>query len=112
MIFPDDDNGGALRRMAAQGDDLTKPRNIDFAVTFPDAYAAQQFAQHLRALDEVVFLHKTEADSDLPWDVIVVKNMVPTHRAITDFEDGLQLLADRWGGRNDGWGCFSEAIKH
>lgn len=28
MIYPTDPNGDTLRHMAAQGDDLTKPRNI------------------------------------------------------------------------------------
>ena len=32
MEFPDDENGDVLRRMAANGDDLTRPRNIDFTV--------------------------------------------------------------------------------
>ena len=27
MIHPDDDNGDALRRLEADGDDLTQPRN-------------------------------------------------------------------------------------
>jgi|SwirhisoilCB3_FD_contig_21_14470841_length_273_multi_1_in_0_out_0_1 hypothetical protein len=32
MIYPNDVNGDVLRRIAAQGKDLTKPRNIDFTV--------------------------------------------------------------------------------
>lgn len=34
MIYPEDANGIVLRRIAAQGKDLTKARNIDFTVIF------------------------------------------------------------------------------
>jgi hypothetical protein len=47
-ICPDDENGDALRNIAAQGDDLTKPRDIDFTVVFAQAGSAEQFAEHFR----------------------------------------------------------------
>jgi|SRR5579864_7726716 len=111
MIYPEDDNGNVLRRMEAQGKDLTKARNIDFAVVFANASSAEQFAQHFRELRyEVSVEDNTETEEDFPWDVIVVKHMVPTYEGITDFENELQSVADRWEGRNDGWGFFSESI--
>jgi hypothetical protein len=39
------------------------------------------------------------------WDVIVVRHMVPSHEGITNFENLLQSVAERWGGQKDGWGC-------
>jgi hypothetical protein len=108
MIYPDDDNGNVLRRMAAQGKDLTKTRNIDFAVVFANPSSAQQFAQHFREQGYVVSVEDTETEEDFRWDVIVVKHMVPTYEGITDFENLLQSVADSWGGHNDGWGFFSE----
>ena len=109
MIYPNDDNGDALRRMEAQGDDLTKPRNIDFTVAFADASAAEQFADHFRALGHEVSVEANETEHDFPWDVVVVQHMVPSHDEITHFENLLQSVADSWGGHNDGWGCFSES---
>ena len=108
MLYPNDANGDVLRRMEAQGDDLTKPRNIDFTVVFVDASSADQFAEHFRALGQKVSVEFTRTDPDFPWDVGVVEHMVPSHDAITDFENLLQSVADGWGGHNDGWGCFSE----
>lgn len=35
--FPNDANGDVLRRMEAQGDDLSRPRNVDFTVIFAEA---------------------------------------------------------------------------
>ncbi|HEX8810644.1 MAG TPA: ribonuclease E inhibitor RraB, partial [Terracidiphilus sp.] len=48
--FPQDANGDVLRRLQSHGDDLTKPRDIDFTVVFPDESAAQSFADDVRKL--------------------------------------------------------------
>ena len=108
MIYPDDANGDALRRMEGHGDDLTKPRNIDFTVVFPDQSSAEQFAEHFRGLGLKVSVRLSRVNQDLPWDALVVKHMAPSYEEIVDFEDLLQSVAELWGGRNDGWGCFSE----
>jgi hypothetical protein len=107
-IYPEDENGDALRNMEAHGDDLTKPRNIDFTVIFADARSAEQFAEYFHDLGHKISVEETKTKPDFPWDVIVVKHMVPTYEGVADFEDILQSIADRWGGHNDGWGCFSE----
>ena len=108
MIYPNDANGDALRRMEAQGDGLTRPRNIDFTVAFADASSAEQFAEHFRAFGHGVSVEVTERNQDFSWDVVVVQHMLPTYDGIANFENLLQSVADGWGGHNDGWGCFSE----
>jgi len=110
MIYPEDANGIVLRRIAAQGKDLTKARNIDFTVIFAQGGSAGQFAEYFRELGYAVSVEETEPERDFPWNVIVVKHMVPTYEGITDFENELQSVADRWEGHNDGWGFFSEPI--
>lgn len=108
MDCPDDENGDALRRMETHQDDLTRPRDIDFTVVFADAIAAEKFAEHFCASGHEVSVGGTEANQNFPWEVVVVRHMVPSHDGITDFENLLQSVADEWGGLNDGWGCFSE----
>lgn len=108
VLYPNDANGDTLRRMEAAGDDLTKPRKIDFAVTFANERSAEQFARHFRVLGYEVLVEPAEAGEDFHWDVIVTRHMVPVHEEIGRFEDLLQSVADDWGGHNDGWGCFSE----
>jgi hypothetical protein len=105
--YPDDDNGDVLRRLQATGDDLTVPRNIDFIVAFPDEDAAERFAMHFREQGYKVSVEFAETVKELPWDVVVVKHMQPSHQEIGDFENALQRVAETLGGRNDGWGCFS-----
>ena len=106
-IYPNDANGDVLRRMEARGDDLARPRNIDFTVVFANESSAEQFAQHFRALGHKVSVEFTGTDEDFPWDVVVVQHMAPSYDGISNFEDLLQSVADGWGGHNDGWGCYS-----
>lgn len=108
MIYPDDDNGDALRRMEAEGDNLTRPRNVDFTVVFPEESAAEGFAEHFRGQGYEASVELAETVKEFPWDVVVVKHMIPSHQEIGDFETTLQEVADTLGGHNDGWGCFSE----
>lgn len=51
---------------------------------------------------------ETRCVEALPWDVVVTKEMLPSHEAITAFETELEEVASGYGGRNDGWGCFAQ----
>lgn len=102
MFFPDDTNGDVLRRMEAGGNDRTRPRNIDFAAVFADESSAEKFAEHFRKLGHKVSMKRCETDRNLPWNVIVVQHMVPSHKGITNFESLLQSVADRGRGQTDG----------
>lgn len=108
MIYPNDDNGDVLRRMEAQGDDLTRPRNIDFTVVFADESSAQAFSKHFQALGYAVSVDFAETVKAFPWDVVIVKHMTPLHQEIGDFEALLKGVVETLGGRNDGWGCISQ----
>ena len=109
MKFPDAANGDALRRMEEAGDDLTRPRDVEFTVVFPNENTAKQFADHVSALGYAASAELTGTVEAFPWDVIVVKRMVPSHEEIGAVEDALQQAADVFAGRNDGWGCLSSS---
>jgi Regulator of ribonuclease activity B len=109
MIYPNDANGDALRRMEAEGDDLSRPRNIDFTVVFSEKNSADEFAKYFRMLGNEVSVEAKESARDFLWDVVVVQHMLPSHAEISNFEKLLQSVADTWGGHNDGWGCFSQS---
>jgi Regulator of ribonuclease activity B len=108
MDFPDDDNGDVLRRLVAQGDSLTRPRDIDFVVVFADETSAERFGGHFADLGYAVSVHRVEVAEDLLWDVRVVNHMVPSHQAVGDFKSLLESVAGPLGGRNDGWGCIEQ----
>ncbi len=108
MIHPDDDTGDVLRRMEAKGDTLTRPRDIDFTVVFRKQVSAEQYAEHFREQGFKVSVDGSDTEEEFPWDVVVVKHMIPSHQEIEDFEASLQAAADPLGGHNDGWGCITQ----
>ena len=110
--FPADENGQVLRQMAESGDDLSKPRNIDFTVVLPSKAAARKFAAHFTGSGYQARVDETGTVPELPWDVVVVKHMLPAHAGITGFEEELEAAATSLGGRNDGWGCFEQQEIH
>lgn len=50
MMYRDDGNCDALRPMREAGDDLTRPRDVEFTVVFPNENTAKRFADHVCAL--------------------------------------------------------------
>ena len=104
--FPNDENGDVLRRMYESGDDLSKPRYIDFAGVFPTELEAASFAAHFREMGYTTAYKRSELVAELPWNVVITSFMVPDHAAITELENLLQRIASPLSGRNDGWGCF------
>jgi len=106
--FPDDENGDVLWGMSQQGDDLDKPREVDFSVIFPSEEAALKFAVHLLRNDQKVSFSAYDGNQDLPWQVQAHAYMIPTHGNITGYENQLAQDAEPLGGRNDGWGCFAQ----
>jgi hypothetical protein len=106
--FPADENGDVLRRMQRNGDDLSKPRDIDFTVVMPNEDSVHKFSDHFRKLGFQEKSEESDTVPELPWDVIVVKHMIPEHADITAFELQLEEIASPLGGRNDGWGCFEQ----
>lgn len=107
--FPNDENGEVLRHMAESGDDLSRARDIDFSVVMPNEDAAMQFSAYFKNLGYRVKVDQAGTVPELPWDVVVVNYMCPSHAGVTAFENELEALAVRLRGRNDGWGCFEQA---
>lgn len=104
--FPDDENGNVLREMKESGDDLSRPRFVDFTVVFPNEAGAKQLAGRFEKRGCTVAVKRSGVIPELPWDVTVSRFMVPAHGAISEFENELASASASLGGRNDGWGCF------
>lgn len=107
--FPDDHNGDALWTMIGQGDDLSAPREVDFAVLFPTEDDALKFAVHLLRNDQKVSFSAYEESDEMPWQVLVHPFMELTYANVDGFESLLAEAAEAFNGRNDGWGCESYA---
>ncbi|MET4570389.1 ribonuclease E inhibitor RraB [Rhodanobacter soli] len=108
LLFPDDENGDVLWQMAQAGDDLSIPREVDFAVIFPSEDDALKFAVHLLRSDQKVSFSSYEEHDELPWQVLAHPFMEASHENVSGFERLLGEAAEDFGGRNDGWGCEAQ----
>lgn len=107
--FPADENGDVLWQMHLDGDDLAKPREVDFAVVFPSEEGALRFAMHLLQHQQKVSFCSREDDEEMPWQVQAHPTLAPTHDAISGYERQLGEDAAAYDGRNDGWGCMQQS---
>src|SRR5829696_735140 len=60
---------------------------------FPRRFFAEAFADHFRRLGYRVSVEETKSVPELPWDVVVVQNMIPLHSEISEFEGTLLAFA-------------------
>ncbi len=107
--YPDDDNGDALWRMVMRGAELISPRVVDFEHCFPDESSAREF---LVAVAETVFkakLKQPDPVSNRGWEVSCKVRLIPTYAEITQTEDRLADMAQKFGGYPDGWGTMSKS---
>jgi hypothetical protein len=102
--FPDDENGDVLRLMEESGDVLEIPRNVDFEHIFETSESAVAFAAC--ALNQTDTVSISWYDEVHCWNVCVTRHMVPSHEAVSTLETSLKKMAQLYGGKADGWGCF------
>lgn len=101
-----DENAGVLRDMAAAGDDLGKPRPMDFNHLFPTRDGAIAFARHVDAEGFTPVVRPYDKPG-FPFDVTVTTEpVIPTCDYITTTEQRLAAIAAQYQGRADGWGCM------
>jgi hypothetical protein len=106
--FPDDENGDVLWNMSQNGDNLSVRREIDFSVIFPTEGAAIEFAVILLKNGQKVSSSSYDGNTNFPWQVHTHPMMLPTHGNVSAYEEQLGQDAAKFGGRNDGWGCFAQ----
>jgi len=102
--LPYDANGRVLRQMRESGDDLTKPREINFHFLFPTRSHAIGFIE--RVSDKSLTLRICWHEERGLWECTATRYMVPLHSEITALEAELSDLAGPLEGSPDGWGCF------
>ena len=104
---PEEENANVLKRMAEDGDDLTKARDIDFNHLFVSEKDAATFEAAVReqGYPKVVRDFWPEQNA---WLTAVYVRMVPDLDEITAIEKTLDEIAIPLYGKPDGWGCMEE----
>ena len=103
-LFPNDENGDVLFGIAEQAGDLITIKDVDYCHIFPSEEAARIFAQEC---DDGVTIEPYDGEDGFSWEVVVTRQMVPSHDNVSEQETHLAGLAARHGGRPDGWGFLS-----
>lgn len=106
--FPDDVNGDALWEMQSKGDDLSKLREIEFAVLFSNEAEALKFAETLLINRQKILLADNEENKDQPFEIAVFVEMQANYDEITGYQELLEMYAVKFNGVGDGWGCLEQ----
>jgi hypothetical protein len=109
---PDDADGGALRRLEADGSDLSRPMDIDFAVAVPGESSGKAVAEAARAAGyaaKVACDGSGEDEDSQRWTCYCTRRMVPSREALRAAEAELERVSAPHGGYLDGWGSFGNA---
>jgi regulator of RNase E activity RraB len=112
--YPNDADGDALRRVAADGSDMSRPMEIDFAVAVPSQAAGERVAAEAKRLGFTVKLvpDACEEEPDASsWSCYCTKTMVPEYDSLLDVQRQLNDIAAPCGGWSDGWGTFGNGPK-
>ena len=102
--YPNDSDGDALQRLAADGNDMASPMVIEFPVVVSTEILAERFARIARERGFAANLWKHEDGAD--WDVVCSIGMVPTYADVVRTQQQLNDLSEPFGGYSDGWGTF------
>lgn len=104
-LLPDDADGDALRQVATQGSDMSRPMYIDFQVAVPNHSAAQAIARVAGELGYRVRVYES-AECRLPITCQCSTRMLATYAAIIAIQRELAEISRQFGGIPDGWGTF------
>lgn len=105
MDFPNDSDGGALRRLYEDGSDMSRPMYIDFQVAMPSKEAAHTLAEQARKLGYRTAVYDSE-ECRLPWTCQCSTRMLATYEGVLAIQAELARLSSPLGGFPDGWGTF------
>ena len=103
--LPSDADGDALRRIAEDGSDISKPMLINFHVAVPDERSAQALAEVVSELGYHVELYES-AECTLPFTCECSTRMLATYDGVMAIQEELAALSKPFGGIPDGWGTF------
>ena len=103
--YPNDSDGDALRRVANDGSDMSRPMLIDFQVAMPDESAARALGDTAARLGYDVEIYDSP-ECSLPWTCQCSKRMVATYDGVIAVQQQLSELSAPLGGHPDGWGTF------
>ena len=105
MSASESNSSSLLQRMKEGGFDFARIHAIEFYAIFPDEERARLVAQSFRGESLNTQINQR---CEGVWHLQVSKVMYASHAGIDDFEEGLETVVVRVGGRLEGWGVIQE----
>lgn len=99
----------ALRNIADEGADLTRPLDMDFFVAAPDEEAARDIGNAVEELGEGFATVVEQDDDSGEWTCYCTIRIVPAFETVVAYEERLGEIAEPFGGFSDGFGTFGNA---
>lgn len=112
FLYPNEDiqnymgDQAVLNQLAAAGDDMTTPRQIDHWVYFATAEDGKEFVKQVKLEGfQVEKINKLE-DRELPFQLQFFKESKIDLDSVYELTTHLRLLAKKYNGDYDGWETF------
>jgi hypothetical protein len=102
-LFPQDESGEQLWRLASQGLDLSLAYEIEFSMIFPTEKQALTFGHLLLANNQKLSFSPYQASDTHPWEITAYPIMDLTHQNIIGYQQLLTDNAKKFLGVFDGW---------
>jgi hypothetical protein len=104
MKIPDDADGDAMRRVIADGADLTRPMLIDFQIDCPDARSAEAIAARISPEQFAISIYQDPEDGSVTCECS--REMLLVHSELIRMQRELTDIARPFGGWCEAWGTF------
>ena len=99
--FPNDADGDALRRVAGDGSDLSRPMEVHFTIAVPDEGAGRAIGDAATKAGFTCAVERSEESG--AWTSYCTKVMIASYDALIREQEDLQRLATPHHGDVDGW---------
>jgi hypothetical protein len=107
MNIPDDADGDAMRRVIADGADLTRPMRVDFQIDCPDRASAQAIAAKVPPAEFAVSVYEDSESGTVKCECS--RDMLLEYSGLIRVQTQLAELVRPFGGRCGAWGTFGNS---
>ncbi len=104
MSIPNDADGDAMRRVIADGADLTRPMRIDFQIDCPDLASARAIGARVPRDEFEISVYQNSEHTRATCECS--RDMLLEHSELVRIQARLSSIARPFGGSCAAWGTF------
>jgi hypothetical protein len=111
MKYPDDVNGDVFRRMEENNFDFSKKHKVEFFAVYATEEEADAVAKYFLKYekeDQKLVTIETRPYDEGGMELKIENYMLVTYQNVSDFENELQNITNKYEGYLDGWGVLQE----